>query len=166
MTSPHVYSPNNRRTLRRTLSFSGSYGWSLLGISRTAGNAAVYVSMRCRILSAIYRLQQISELRILSTARAVTNMLIDQDNPNVFPLGSESLKCRLDGRGFCLAVHHQEVLLVVWRRRDMLRWSSQERPSGFQDAISVLTPIPARRRPVTESCNASACVGACPTVQT
>ena len=77
--------------------------------------------MRCRILSATYRFQHISELRILSMAMAVTNMLIDQYNPNVFPLGSESLKGRLDGRGICLAVHHQEVLLVVWRRRDMLR---------------------------------------------
>lgn len=36
----------------------------------------------------------------------------------------------------------------------------------FQGAISVLTPIPARRRPVTESCDASACVCAGPAVQT
>lgn len=48
-----VYSPNRRRTRLSTLSFSGSYGWSLLGISRTVGKAAVCVSIRCRILSAI-----------------------------------------------------------------------------------------------------------------
>ena len=48
-----AYSPNNRLTRRSTLSFSGSYGWSLLGISRMVGNAAVYVSTRCRIRSAI-----------------------------------------------------------------------------------------------------------------
>jgi len=35
------YSPNNLLTLLSTLSFSGSYGWSLLGISSTAGNASV-----------------------------------------------------------------------------------------------------------------------------
>ena len=49
-----LYSPKRRRTLLSTLSFSGSYGWSLLGISRIVGKAAVYVSMRCLILSAIY----------------------------------------------------------------------------------------------------------------
>jgi len=36
-----IYSPNNLLTLLSTLSFSGSYGWSLLGISSTAGNASV-----------------------------------------------------------------------------------------------------------------------------
>lgn len=35
------YSPNNLRTRFRTLSFSGSYGWSLDGISSNDGNAAV-----------------------------------------------------------------------------------------------------------------------------
>jgi hypothetical protein len=40
VTSPRLWlvqSPNNLRTLLNTLSLSGSYGWSLLGISRTAG---------------------------------------------------------------------------------------------------------------------------------
>ena len=50
----HNYSPKSRRTLRKTLSFSGSYGWSLLGISSTAGKAAVYVSTLWRIRSAIW----------------------------------------------------------------------------------------------------------------
>ncbi len=48
------YSPNNLLTLFNTLSFSGSYGWSLLGISNTAGKASVCVSTRSLILSAIY----------------------------------------------------------------------------------------------------------------
>jgi hypothetical protein len=39
--SSHIYSPNNLLTLFNTLSFSGSYGWSLLGISNKLGNAAV-----------------------------------------------------------------------------------------------------------------------------
>lgn len=36
-----LYSPKRRRTRLSTLSFSGSYGWSLEGISSRAGNAAV-----------------------------------------------------------------------------------------------------------------------------
>jgi len=48
-----IYSPKSLRTLLKTLSFSGSYGWSLLGISNNAGKAAVYVSTRWRILSAM-----------------------------------------------------------------------------------------------------------------
>lgn len=49
-----IYSPNNLLTLFSTLSFSGSYGWSFDGISSREGKAAVYVSTRCRIFSAIY----------------------------------------------------------------------------------------------------------------
>jgi hypothetical protein len=49
----HIYSPNNLRTLFNTLSFSGSYGWSLDGISNNDGNAAVYASTRCLIFSAM-----------------------------------------------------------------------------------------------------------------
>lgn len=47
------HSPNSLLTLLKTLSFSGSYGWSLLGISRREGNAAVYVSTLCLMRSAI-----------------------------------------------------------------------------------------------------------------
>jgi hypothetical protein len=36
----HPYSPNNFLTLFITLSFSGSYGWSLLGISNIEGKAS------------------------------------------------------------------------------------------------------------------------------
>lgn len=39
-TTEYVHSPNSLRTLLNTLSFSGSYGWSLDGISSTAGNAS------------------------------------------------------------------------------------------------------------------------------
>lgn len=41
MKSPLPYSPNNFLTLFITLSFSGSYGWSLLGISNTDGKASL-----------------------------------------------------------------------------------------------------------------------------
>lgn len=49
----HIYSPNSFRTLFITLSFSGSYGWSLDGISKSDGNASLYASTLCLILSAI-----------------------------------------------------------------------------------------------------------------
>lgn len=79
-----------------------------------------------------------------------TNMLVDQHNANVFPLGRESLKCLLDGRGIRLGVDNEEVLLRVWRGRDMLPSGiSHDRAHG---EASKLTPIPARSRPVTESC--------------
>ena len=50
-----VYSPKSLRTLFSTLSFSGSYGWSLDGISSSEGKAAVYASTRCLIFSAIWQ---------------------------------------------------------------------------------------------------------------
>ena len=50
----HNYSPNSLLTLRSTLSFSGSYGWSLLGISSIAGKASVKLSTLYRIFSATY----------------------------------------------------------------------------------------------------------------
>lgn len=46
------HSPNNFRTLFMTLSFSGSYGCSLLGISSTLGKASLYRSTLSRIRSA------------------------------------------------------------------------------------------------------------------
>jgi len=70
-----THSPNRRRTLRKTLSFSGSYGWSLLGISKTVGKAAVYVSTRYRILSAIYR-HSVSDIQDPLRASNLTCWLI------------------------------------------------------------------------------------------
>jgi hypothetical protein len=53
---PMFTSPKSLRTLFSTLSFSGSYGWSLDGISSSEGKAAVYASTRCLIFSAICQL--------------------------------------------------------------------------------------------------------------
>ena len=53
-----------------------------------------------------------------------TNMLVDQHNANVFPLGRKSLKCLLDGGGICLGVDDEKVLLRVWGGCDVL-------PSGI-----------------------------------
>jgi hypothetical protein len=47
-------------------------------------------------------------------------VLIDQQNPNILPLTCEILEGFLDRRVVCLAIHYQEVLLVVWRRCDVL----------------------------------------------
>ena len=65
-----AYSPNSLRTRFNTLSFSGSYGWSLDGISRSDGNAAVYDSTRCLILSAMCWLIK----RIAMSLRSVVNL--------------------------------------------------------------------------------------------
>jgi hypothetical protein len=47
-------------------------------------------------------------------------MLVDQDYPNVLPLRCKALEGRLDGSVVCLGVYYEEVLLVVWRRGNML----------------------------------------------
>jgi len=49
----------------------------------------------------------------------VGNMLVDQHNADVFPLGRESLKCLLDGGGICLGIDDEKVLLRVWGGRDV-----------------------------------------------
>ena len=47
-------------------------------------------------------------------------MLVDQDYSNILPLRCELVEGGLDGGVFCLGIYDQEVLLVVWRRCDML----------------------------------------------
>ena len=50
----------------------------------------------------------------------MTDVLVDQDYPNVLPLRCEPVECGLNRGVVRLGVYHDEVLLVVWRRRDML----------------------------------------------
>lgn len=99
-------------------------------------------------------------------------MLVDQDDADVLALLGEGIKGGLDGRRLGLAVDDQEVLLRVGRVGDMLRvpvFSSKcpcmrgNRPEGEEEHCVLhgplvaagggaqLTPIPASRRPVTES---------------
>lgn len=47
-------------------------------------------------------------------------MLVNQHNPYVLPLGGELVKGGFDGRIVGLVVHNKEVLLRVWRSRDVL----------------------------------------------
>lgn len=48
-----------------------------------------------------------------------TNMLVDQDDANVFSLG-KALKGRFDGCGLCLAVDDKEVFLRIGAGGDVL----------------------------------------------
>lgn len=48
-------------------------------------------------------------------------MLIDQQNANVFTLLCELIEGRFDSRVIGFRVHNEEVLLRVWRRRDVLQ---------------------------------------------
>ncbi len=50
----------------------------------------------------------------------MADMLVDQHYPDILPLRCKLVKGGLDGGVFCLAIYDQEVLLVVWRRRDVL----------------------------------------------
>lgn len=47
-------------------------------------------------------------------------MLVNQQNPNILPLRREPLKRRLNIRRLGLSVYDEEVLLRVWRGRDVL----------------------------------------------
>lgn len=47
-------------------------------------------------------------------------MLVYEEDCNIFPVMSKSIECLLDGRIFGLGVYHKEILLGIWRLRDML----------------------------------------------
>lgn len=49
-----------------------------------------------------------------------TDVLVDQDDANVFPFLGESVKGRLDGGRFCPAVDDEKVLLRICAGGDML----------------------------------------------
>jgi hypothetical protein len=82
----------------------------------------------------------------------VANMLIDQDYANVLSLCRKPLKRRFNCGVICLCVYHKEVLLVVWRRRDMLETGLLMSGEVLREEGFLRTPMPARSRPVTESC--------------
>jgi hypothetical protein len=116
----HIYSPKSLRTLFSTLSFSGSYGWSLDGISSSEGKAAVYASTRCLIFSAIC--QFVSSFPCQLPAQPYsTYVLVDQQDSNILALRGEAVKGRLDGAVLRLGVHDEEVLLRVRRLGYVLR---------------------------------------------
>jgi hypothetical protein len=79
-------------------------------------------------------------------------MLVDQYDADILPLGSEPVKGRLDRRRLRLVIDHEKVLLRIWWIGDMLFKSRVSlNPYGNARVRKPLTPIPARRSPVTES---------------
>lgn len=104
-----LHSPNNRRTLLRTLSFSGSYGWSLLGISSTAGKGSAKVSTLWRMRSAIWNSGYMCQTGACEHQEeevfSKTHVLIDQEHGDIFPFVGKALECALDLRCFGLGVY-------------------------------------------------------------
>lgn len=154
--STHIYSPNSLRTRFNTLSFSGSYGWSLDGISSSEGKAAVYVSTLCLILSAICCCQPsfhaFGAFDGSFKSSMCTYMLVYEQNRNVLALGNEAVESSLNIRVLCLGIYDEEVLLCVRRLGDMLH-----RLSVFYFQVCSVagghdhTPTPASSIPVTVS---------------
>ena len=118
----HNYSPNNLLTLFITLSFSGSYGWSLLGISNRLGKASLYASTFPLILSAIYPHVSTHSIQTPHMCCRViaTYMLIDQNNRDILALPGEGLEGALDGGVVGFGVDDEEVFLGVGGVGDVL----------------------------------------------
>jgi hypothetical protein len=81
-------------------------------------------------------------------------MLIDKEDGNVFSLGGVEVKSSLDRGIIGLLVDNEEVLGGVGRGRNVLNSVSISMEAVSRSlGIDVHTPTPARRRPVTESCD-------------
>lgn len=76
-------------------------------------------------------------------------MLVDEQDTNILPLTCELVECSLDSSSICLRVYDKEVLLRVWRVGDMLSESVCRR--YHLKRVIAHTPMPASKRPVTES---------------
>ena len=59
--------------------------------------------------------------RVGSSLPAHTHMLVDQDDGNVFALGSEIVERLFDSRVLGLVIDHQKILLRIRRLSDMLQ---------------------------------------------
>ena len=118
------YSPNSFLTLFMTLSFSGSYGWSLEGISSKLGKASLYWSTRGLMRSAICMSCQyvfvLCRMVRLNHSIVVTYVLVDQYDRNVLPLLCELVECFLDGGLLSFGIDDKVVLLRVRSFGDML----------------------------------------------
>ena len=71
---------------RRIESFDASYGWSLEGISSTAGIGSLWLSITCLIISATCVIQQWSRLNIKWIVSVQTHILVDENDVDVIPL--------------------------------------------------------------------------------
>lgn len=84
-------------------------------------------------------------------------MLVDENDSNILPLLSEGLECSLDFGCFGLRVDDKEVSLRIRRIGNVLypELISVRQELWIEEEAGRLrtmghTPIPARRRPVTE----------------
>lgn len=77
-------------------------------------------------------------------------MLVDQDDANVLSLLGEAVEGRLDSGVVRLGVNNEEVLLRIGASGDMLYTELDPHCDNFQIG-EILTPMPARSSPVTES---------------
>lgn len=64
--------------------------------------------------------QRTGRLCARQTMASCTDMLVDQDNPDVLAVGREPVKCRLNGCRVRFTVHHQEILLLIRTLRNVL----------------------------------------------
>ena len=77
-------------------------------------------------------------------------VLINEHYSNVLPLLREVVEGMLNCRILGLVVDYEKVLLGFWRLSDMLCITHQFRVAGTSRVLCY-TPMPANRRPVTES---------------
>ena len=79
-------------------------------------------------------------------------MLVYEQDPNVLPFLCELIEGGFDGGGFCFGVDDEEVFGGGGRGRYVLGWLGGQLRLGRGFVLGgKRTPIPARRRPVTES---------------
>lgn len=76
-------------------------------------------------------------------------MLVDEQDTNILPLTRELVESGLDGSSIGLGVYNKEVLLRVWWTGDVLFESVCG--SSTSRRGNAHTPMPASKRPVTES---------------
>lgn len=128
------YSPNSFLTLFMTLSFSGSYGWSLEGISSKLGKASLYWSTRGLMRSAICMSCQyvfiLCRMFRFNHSIVATYVLVDQYDRNVLPLLGELVECFLDGGLLSFGINDKVVLLRVRSFGHMLREHQSPRGSS------------------------------------
>ena len=79
-------------------------------------------------------------------------MLVNKQNANILPLAREAIERLLNRMCFRLGIDNKKVLLRVWRVGNVLFSVNASSLRWTQFWLGRRTPMPARRRPVTESC--------------
>jgi hypothetical protein len=63
-------------------------------------------------------------VRLDAVSYLLGDVLVNEQDGDIFALGGELVECGFDGCVLGLRVHDQEILLAVWRLRDMLDYAS------------------------------------------